>query len=304
MMIKTRASGLLLLTLISGCQSTLPDRTASTTDSPITSKTQGQTTSTHPQNIVKSMDTANNTAIDAAITVTPAVLAAYHWSLIRATDRQQQPLHALMTVNGQGKQAASLHFEHSGGQNIINFGVGCNGMGGTYTLDENVLETARLMGTVMMCSEDVNQAENLLAKAMQGRSVVSFKVNEDDDTAQLTQQTANGDILLWQGSKTPEATYGQTPEMVFWEIKAQQPQCPDITLSNCLSVRPVYYDAQGIKTGVGDWQLFVDNIAGYTHDKGVNRIVRLKRFVTNPIDIKGKQYVYVLDNVIESSQVE
>ena len=70
---------------------------------------------------------------------------------------------------------------------------------------------------------------------------------------------------------------------------------------SCLKVREVQYDAQGIKTGTGDWVIFTDSIEGYKHDSSIEQIIRLKRYDVDPADIKGKNVIYEFDQVVESS---
>jgi len=103
------------------------------------------------------------------------------------------------------------------------------------------------------------------------------------------------------GSTLPEAKYQQQGDIVFWEVNHEPQTCPATNLKTCLKVRPVYYNQQGIKQGSGKWELFVDDIEGYEHDSSVDSVLRLKRFTIDPVDVKGKQFVYVLDMIVESS---
>ena len=221
-------------------------------------------------------------------------LSYYHWQLISVKDGSGHPV----TVLDDIKQQVALDFGQSPSDSWVSFGVGCNRMGGSYSLNSNVLVVTTVASTEMMCEPKINDAERLLAQLMQGSSQLSYK---KDAAPLLTQTTANGHSLVWQGAQTAEARYKQHPDIVFWRVDHHKPPCPDGSTKTCLKVRPVIYDDKGIKTGEGPWSLFVGDIEGYTHDSTVNTVLRLKRFVVDPVDVKGKQFVYVLDAVVESA---
>lgn len=224
-------------------------------------------------------------------------LSRYTWRLVNATDNESQSLDALDSLSDK----VSLGFSREQNTNTIWFNVGCNSMSGGYTLNENVLDVSTVMSTQMICDDKTDAAERLLAKLMQGSSQLSYK---KDDMPILTQITENGYTLVWQGSQTPEARYSQQGETVFWRIDHAEQPCPDGTTKSCLNIKPVHYDEKGIKQSEGEWEIFVGEIEGYTHDSEHDTIVRLKRFTVDPADVKGKQFVYVFDTVVESAVVE
>ena len=158
-----------------------------------------------------------------------------------------------------------------------------------------------------MYCEDLDPAERLMAQLMPGNSKLKLSVENSSKSTTtqllLTQEFATGETLIWQGTATAEAKYQQQPDLVFWEVNHQLQDCPNPNQKTCLKVRPVYYDEQGIKKGVGDWDIFVDNIEGYNHDSSVDTVLRLKRFTVDPVEVKGKQFVYVFDRIVESSVV-
>ena len=232
------------------------------------------------------------------LTLNAASLANYHWQLLAAKDKHGQPLSILETIKDQ----VNLSFYVDKSANRASFTVGCNGMGADFTVSNQTLKMGNIISTEMYCQE-VDQAERLMAQLMRGNSKLSIESPKQSTTTQplLTQQLATGEVLVWKGTATPEAKYQQRGDIVFWEVNHQLQGCPNPNQKDCLKVRPVYYDDQGIKTGVGDWQIFVDKIEGYNHDSGIDTVLRLKRFTINPVDVKGKQFVYVLDQIIESS---
>lgn len=234
------------------------------------------------------------------LTLNATSLANYHWQLLATKDKYGQPLSILETIKDQ----VNLSFYADKSANHASFTVGCNGMGADFTVSNQTLKIGNIVSTEMYCQE-VDQAERLMAQLMRGNSKISIESPKESTTIQplLTQQLTTGEVLVWKGTATPEAKYQQRGDIVFWEVNHQLQDCPNPNQKGCLKVRPVYYDEQGIKTGVGDWQIFVDKIEGYNHDSGIDTVLRLKRFTVNPVDVKGKQFVYVLDGIIESSVV-
>ena len=231
-----------------------------------------------------------------------ATLADYHWQLLSAKDKQGEPLSALEAIKDQVR----LKFYLQQSTQYASFTVGCNSMSGNFTISNQQLKIGDVISTEMYC-EDLDPAERLMAQLMPGNSKLKLSVENPSKSTTtqplLTQEFATGETLVWQGTATAEAKYQQQPDLVFWEVNHQLQDCPNPNQKTCLKVRPVYYDEQGIKKGVGDWDIFVDNIEGYNHDSSVDTVLRLKRFTVDPVEVKGKQFVYVFDRIIESSVV-
>lgn len=231
-----------------------------------------------------------------------ATLADYHWQLLSAKDKQGEPLSALEAIKDQVR----LKFYLQQSTQYASFTVGCNSMSGNFTISNQQLKIGDVISTEMYC-EDLDPAERLMAQLMPGNSKLKLSVENPSKSTTtqplLTQEFATGEALVWQGTATAEAKYQQQPDLVFWEVNHQLQDCPNPDQKTCLKVRPVYYDEQGIKKGVGDWDIFVDNIEGYNHDSSVDTVLRLKRFTVDPVEVKGKQFVYVFDRIVESSVV-
>lgn len=231
-----------------------------------------------------------------------ATLADYHWQLLSAKDKQGEPLSALEAIKDQVR----LKFYLQQSTQYASFTVGCNSMSGNFTISNQQLKIGDVISTEMYC-EDLDPAERLMAQLMPGNSKLKLSVENPSKSTTtqplLTQEFATAETLVWQGTATAEAKYQQQPDLVFWEVNHQLQDCPNPDQKTCLKVRPVYYDEQGIKKGVGDWDIFVDNIEGYNHDSSVDTVLRLKRFTVDPVEVKGKQFVYVFDRIVESSVV-
>jgi len=243
-------------------------------------------------------DSANNNSMTK--TIQPSILADFKWQLVAASDKNNQPLVALDRIKDQ----VQLSFDIKQNRQRVGFTVGCNGMGADFQLSNNTLKLGNVISTEMYC-QDLDQAEKLLGKLMATESKVSIQSGNGSIATPpiLTQQLITGKSLRWQGIVTPEAKYQQQGDIVFWEVNHEPQTCPATNLKTCLKVRRAYYDQQGIKQGSGKWELFVDDIEGYKHDSSVDSVLRLKRFTIDPVDVKGKQFVYVLDMIVESSVV-
>ena len=266
--------------LLVGCQNT----------DPVTSQSSAPQSST--------MTNAKN-----KFTLNAASLVNYHWHLQAAKNESGQPLSILEAIKDQ----VQLSFYMDQSSQRASFTVGCNSMGSEFSLSNQTLKIGDIISTEMYCQE-VDQAERLMTQLMRGDSKLSFENTNkfiESATSQplLIQQFATGEVLAWKGTATPEAKYQQQGDIVFWEVNHQLQDCPNPNQKGCLKVRPVYYDEKGIKTGVGDWDVFVDKIEGYNHDSDIDTVLRLKRFTVDPVEVKGKQFVYVLDRIIESSVV-
>ncbi len=69
--------------------------------------------------------------------------------------------------------------------------------------------------------------------------------------------------------------------------------------AQCLQVRSLEFNAQGLKQNVGPVKAF-DTIQGFEHRAGERNVLRLKRFTNPNPPADASRYVYVLDMVVES----
>lgn len=240
-----------------------------------------------------SMTGSDKSATEAKIT--PEVLSRYHWTLVSAADNNNQPVAELERLN-TAEQEATLAFT----LNALSPSVGCNQMSVGYEVTNNVLQTKGQMTSTLMGCGDMQPAESKLASLVAGTSQL---VLNDGAAPTLTQITDDKVTLIWQGEMTAQAKYGQEGKTLFWAVDHEPQPCPDGTIT-CLKVKTISYDEQGIKSDEGDWRLFSGRIQGFTHDDSQDQVVRLKRYVIDPSDVKGKQIIYMLDTVIESQSVE
>ena len=223
-----------------------------------------------------------------------ADLGRYHWRLRDATDANGQRIDALFV---QADKPLQLDFA-DGRLAVANT---CNRMGGGYTLAGGTLTVASLASTMMACTDPKLMAlDGEVGKRLEGALKLALAAG---DTPTLTLATASGDTLVFAGEPTAETRYGGPGERIFLEVAARTKPCshPLIPDMQCLQVREVNFDDQGLKTGTpGEFANFYDEIEGYTHEDGMRNVLRVNRYtIANP-PADASKYAYVLDMVVES----
>ncbi|MGO2996651.1 MAG: META domain-containing protein [Moraxellaceae bacterium] len=256
----------------------------------------------------RASDTNSATTESGSTTFTPKeklmnTLSRHRWTLVRAMDANEQPISELTDIDGQG----TLVFNPE----TLIYSVGCNTISAAYQLQGHTLSIEEGMSTKISCS-DLDMAENTLNTLMLGSSELKM---EQGDSPVLTQFTNDNVTLVWNGRLTSQAKYNSKGETVFWAVNAKKVDCEANGEQQCLQVRPVTYNDQGIKVREGKWRAFAGEIDGYQHDGMHEEVLRLQRYrlETNELiesdettenDNDDEKYAYVLDAVIESAVVE
>jgi len=225
-----------------------------------------------------------------------AVLPRFHWQLAEATDARGQRLTALF-VDGAPIQLDFL-------QGRVAVDHLCNRMSGAYTLEGDKLDFGRMASTMMACVDPARSAQERLASELfAGRFTVA--IEGETGSPQLLLTRSDGSKLRFNGQVTAQSRYG-AGETVFLEVAPQTQPCPHPLIKDkqCLQVREVRYDAQGLRQGEpGAWQNFFDPIEGYEHQPGIRNVLRVKRYTRPNPPADASANVYVLDLVVESEQV-
>ncbi len=224
-------------------------------------------------------------------------LINHNWTLLSAVDSDNQPVTALT----DNKDKVLLSFREMGSQQLVGFSVGCNAMGGEFTVEDSVLFIDQVVGDAQYCV-NLNDAESLLAQAMRGSSQLSLSPSIPPI---LTQITEADKTFIWQGASTADVKQKQQSDTVYWEVKGKEQPCPDGTTKMCLEVRPIDYNSQGVKVAEGKWALFAGEIEGYNHERRQAQIIRLQRFAVAAdapqlIATPEQAFTYVFDAVIEN----
>lgn len=223
-----------------------------------------------------------------------AMLTGYRWTLESATDAQGKRIDALFPG---GDRAVTLNFD---GGNVAISG-GCNRLGGKYEVDaQNQLKVGSIRSTMMACDAPLMNADRaisaLLSTPQQARV-------EESAPPRLKLVSASGENTSWIGEATAETRYGGPGETVFMEVAPQRVACnhPLIPNHQCLQVREIRYDANGVKQSPpGEWQPMYEGIEGFDFVEGERKVLRLKKFKRDPVPADASSIAYVLDMVVES----
>lgn len=226
------------------------------------------------------------------LTMNQRRLSAYHWQLIDAQNTHSQPL--------DGFQAGpKLKLDFSDDQ--LNIAGGCNNMKIRYTLENNIMHASDSMETKMACAAPLMQQDRATAQFL-STTPVTLRLTGTQQTPVLLMQDSRGNRLTWQGTPTGETRYGSQPESIFLEVKSHTQACQGAHgQQQCLQVREVHYNAQGVKTGHGAWHHFDDQISGYQHNPALRQVLRVKRYTLAQPAADQSRYAWELDMVVESA---
>ena len=224
-----------------------------------------------------------------------AQLGANHWRLTTATTAAGQSIAPLFVDPAKPVQ---LDFA----EGILAIRASCNYLRGAYTLSGSSLSVGQMMSTMIGCPPELHAQD----KAIGDRLDNPLTVRRLDSDA-LVLVADDGSVLTFKAVPTAETRYGGPAQQVFWEVAAQTKPCPHPLKSGaeCLQVREIHYDANGLKQGKpGEFTHFYGQIEGFTHEPGVRHVLRLKRFdVANP-PADADRYAYVLDMAVETELVD
>jgi heat shock protein HslJ len=222
------------------------------------------------------------------------VLTGYHWQLASATDAAGARIAALLV---RPERPVTLTFNGRG----VAVQNACNAMHAQYTLAGDTLELDRFLSTMMACADPaVSALDRAVTATLHGPLTLAIDTRGARPRLALT--TSSGERLTFDGTPTAATRYGSEGEVEFLEVAAAPIACPNgAPGAQCLNVREVHYDAQGLRTGEpGPWHALGEPIEGYTHQPGVRNVLRVRRFTIAHPERHGANVAYVLDMVVES----
>lgn len=234
--------------------------------------------------------TSSTTPDEAAEGSSDPRLSAYHWQLVDATSAAGERLDALFP---NPERPVTLDFA----EGRVSVSNACNRMGGSFTVTDGAFSVGGLMQTEMACEAPLMRAESAIAGVLAGGGTLQL---EADDVLVLT--TPAGDTLSFHGEPTADTRFGGPGERVFFEVAAQRVACshPMIPDYQCLHVREVRYDDNGLQVEHGEWEYLYQDIEGYTHEPGTRNVIRVNRYTVQNPPADGSSVAYVLDMVVES----
>ena len=223
-----------------------------------------------------------------------AELPRFHWRLQEANAADGSRIEALFA---RADKPVQLDFD-KGRLAVSNT---CNRMGGSYAVAEGTLTVGRLASTMMACADPKLMAlDGEAGRRLEGALSMALAAG---DTPRLTLGNPAGDRLVFAGTPTAETRYGGPGERVFLEVAAQTGPCshPLIPDMQCLQVRELKYDDQGLKVGTpAPFGNFYATIEGYTHQPGVRNVLRVNRYEIKDPPADAPSQAFVLDMVVES----
>ncbi len=250
----------------------------------------------------------------AATAADPATLTAYHWQLREVRNPQGQlqtgwslpPAPAASTNAPDRARAVQLTFD----QGRVAVARLCNALSASYQLDGQALAIGPVIGTMMACPDSAAMAlEQQVGQRLSQASRWAIAAPQAQPgraaTPVLTLSFQDGGQWLLDGEPTDATRYGSAGERIFLEVAPQRVACshPLMPQYQCLQVRAIEYDGQGLKTRVGPWENFYSEIQGYTHQPGVRNVLRIQRFQRPVTPADASSYAYVLDMTVESEIV-
>ena len=244
---------------------------------------------------MNSNTSSSSSETSAAGTSTPSTLSAYHWDLSDVRNASGAVQKEWLPPN----TSVRLSFDD---QRVAISGL-CNLMGAGYRLDAGAIEISPVVGTMMACPDaGLMQYEQAIAKRLP--QAATWSITQHPEAPLLTLGFDDGAQWTLTGTPTDETRFGGPGQTIFLEVASQRVACshPLIPNMQCLKVRDIQYDANGIKTGHGEWQTFYSEIEGYTHQPGVRNVLRIKRYERPQTPADASRYAYVLDMVVESAQ--
>lgn len=236
------------------------------------------------------------------------ILHRYHWRLVEAKDIKGVALPAFADLHSESKpvtnQPIDLNFVE---QRLVVTGT-CNQQMAGFTIEPNSqkLSVGQIAQTMRACidTELALKDDAIIALLTNLKETTIFQSSEDAVPV-LTLRAQNGDTFIFHGVLTAEARFGTQGEIKFLEVAPQLVDCNAAGSSQCLQIREVVFDENWVRsTPNEEWTSYPNTIQGYTHEKGVRNLIRVKRFSAenlNPRPADLPDSVYVLDMVVEAS---
>lgn len=230
-------------------------------------------------------------------------LSGYHWQLVRVSSAQGAELSGWKPSGPEveGKYI-QLDFTNEGMLSVKNL---CNHMAGRYTLDGNRILVGQVVSTMLACNNrPLMELEQRVGQRLSQLDSWQLRPAQGTAAPQLTLTFQDGGRWELQGKPTPATLYGSEGVREFLEVAPQRERCTGVAPMQCLKVRRIQYNNQGLKTEVGPWELFYGEIEGYRHEPGIRNVLRLQRYERKNVPADASRYVYILDMVVESEVVK
>ena len=220
--------------------------------------------------------------------------------------QQQSPSKTLSAYTWQSntgdKKPMTLNF---GSDGRLSVSTTCNTLSTAWRVDSHELVTGNTIMTQMACSKADMRQEAIAGKLLDNRKVPFVLDTSQRERPTLTLMDATGQRYSFTGSMTAETQYQSEGQVMFYEIHPQTKACSGVIRQQCLQVKEVRYNSQGLKTYQdANWSLFYGQIQGFEHNPKERQVIRVKRYeIQNPAADQSK-YAYVHDMTIERAAIK
>lgn len=160
--------------------------------------------------------------------------------------------------------------------------TGCNNTMGNYQIDNGELVVSQLASTMMACEPSAMEREQAFSQFLQNRPQVAI-AGKTLTLSKAEQQ--------YQFSLQPDLS-NATTKLVY--VAAERQTCTGVAVQQCLKVRD---------TEQAEWQLFYDEIEGFTPQPGVAYRLRIKEVTLKNPAADASSVRWVLDMIIEQEVV-
>jgi heat shock protein HslJ len=238
--------------------------------------------------------TVASAAAPVAMELGPTLLA-YHWRLESAADAAGESIAALFPGP---ENRLGLEFNDGGRVGVTG---GCNRMSAAYqVVDAGRLQLVPGPATLMACPPPLAAADAAIATFLTG--TLQAELQGDAGEPSLRLASADGGVLNFTGTPTPETRFGGPGTRAFLEVSPEPCDAPHDAAAGCLKVRDRHFDEQGLRVGEpGEWRALPGGIEGYAPTPGQQQVVRVQRFETSGAELTVH---FVFDMVVESRTVQ
>ncbi|THJ35275.1 DUF4377 domain-containing protein [Lampropedia aestuarii] len=232
----------------------------------------------------------SNTSTSAIAMNDASTLQAYHWQLEAVSGADQA-----WYDSGKAALKAPVQWTFHGKEQTVSVRGLCNAVNAAYSTTGQNISFKSGFRTMMACEDSrLMGLEDRMASELE--SVKTWQLSGNAAAPRLVLTFANGSQWSFKGVPTNETRFGSAAEQIFLEVAPNTRSCNDgVRTRQCLEVRRVSFDENGLRQGAGPWELFYDEIEGFKHDPSLRTVLRVNRYERKnpPADASG--YVYVLD---------
>jgi heat shock protein HslJ len=239
-----------------------------------------------------STSAATTTAVPQDVT---RMMEAYQWQLTSAMDGTGKPLAAFFPP---AQQPLGILV----GDGRVSVTGSCNRISAAYRIvDGQRLDLDPAQSTMMQCPPPLAAADSAMAGFLRGALQVSIAVDAAVPRLRLT--APGGEVLVFDGTPTPETRFGTAGTRAFLEVSPES--CDPPAPGTCLRVRDRFFDENGLsRDPPSEWRTLPDGIEGYAPVAGEQHVVRVKRFEQTATNGSDPVQHFVFDMIVETRTVQ